>query len=81
MISIPGEHFSFLLRVQVQGGASEADAPQCPSVVRGSVQLIGSEQVRYFASFDQVSEILCEITMSTPPGGDSCRSDVETESQ
>jgi hypothetical protein len=31
-------------------------------VLRGSVQLVGTEKVRYFSSFDQLSHILQDLT-------------------
>ncbi len=64
MLSVPGQNFSFVVRVRLE---TDPAVPQRPYVLRGSLQLLGSTEVRYFATLDDIPKILRELT--APPDG------------
>lgn len=56
---MPGQRFSFVLRLWTETVRSGLNSRPMP---RGSLQLVDSDQVRYFSSLDKIPEILREIT-------------------
>jgi hypothetical protein len=50
--------FAFVLRLWTEGGPEDTDAR---SVLRGSLQRVGSQQVRYFRSLAEVPALLGEM--------------------
>ncbi len=60
MLKLPGENFSFLMRLRIV--LDDAGKP----ILRGSLQRIGAAQVHYFASLDAVAKILQELVAAAP---------------
>ncbi len=62
MPSVPGRSISFVVRLRLERDSAEpAQAP----VLRGSVQQVGSADVRYFAAWDDVARLLQELTAAS----------------
>ncbi len=62
MPSAPGRSYAFVVRLRLERDSAEpAQAP----TLRGSVQQVGSADVRYFAAWGDVARLLQELTAAS----------------
>ena len=68
MLSMAETHFSFRLRIALE---ADPDDAQKAVQVRGSLQRLDLDQVRYFSSFEEIPALLLDLTAEvrghTPP--------------
>ena len=62
MLNIADTHFSFRLRLIFEADGDDAHSPP---LLRGSLQRLDNDQVRYFSSFAEIPALLCELTSGT----------------
>ena len=64
MVPIPGRNFAFVVRVRLEKDSTDQDGPP---ILRGMLQPIGSETVRYFSALDDLPRLLEEFTGTIQP--------------
>jgi len=59
VIPVPGRQFAFVVRVRLE---EDTTAQHSQPILRGMIQPIGSEVVRYFGSLEDIPRIVAEFT-------------------
>ena len=59
MIAVPGRQFAFVVRVRLE---EDTTAQHSQPILRGMIQPIGSDVVRYFGSLEDIPRIVAELT-------------------
>jgi hypothetical protein len=67
MLSLADTHFSFRLRISLE---ANLDDPQSPPLVRGSMQRLDRDEVRYFRSFMEIPALLAELMRGAQASAD-----------
>lgn len=58
---MPQKRYAFVIRLWNEAREQSAKQP-APVLLRGSIQVAGSDEVYYFDSFDKIPELLRQVT-------------------
>lgn len=58
---MPQKRYAFVIRLWNEAREQPAKQ-QAPVVLRGSIQVAGSDEIYYFDSFDKIPELLKQVT-------------------